>query len=318
MLVILHIQLIKIIMTKKIFFILIIIFIASCGNDQRSQNDKSHEDDILGFWDRKGTVQYVNGVAVDTLLIENSDNPDYKQIKAYVDGNILWMNNFADTVNNPWNAGMGGYGKFKIHSNDSLTEYMANGTGWFGAYLKNYKDSLNVSNETYHMSVNLTQNSYSQKTGGTNSKRAEYYEPLDDLSPKTKIDGVWKRVYRINYVNGIPVDTLSIPSDAVLDVKVMHRGRYMYQVDATGMVGDPSKAAYGGYGGYGQFDYDDNGNLAEWPEWGSGNSQGENPPRTSVIYHKVKFYNDDLFLQVGKDTLETNQSNLGLVYKRIK
>ena len=64
--------------------------------------------------------------------------------------------------------------------------------------------------------------------------------------------------------------------------------------------------------------YDDNGNLAEWPEWGSGNSQGENPPRTSVIYHKVKFYNDDLFLQVGKDTLETNQSNLGLVYKRIK
>ena len=68
----------------------------------------------------------------------------------------------------------------------------------------------------------------------------------------------------------------------------------------------------------GVFYTDDNGNLAEWPEWGSGNSQSSNPPRTSVIYHKVKFYNDDLFLQVGKDTLEINQSNLGLVYKRIK
>jgi hypothetical protein len=92
----------------------------------------------------------------------------------------------------------------------------------------------------------------------------------------------------------------------------------MYQVDRTGIVGDPNKSAYGGYGGYGQFDYDNNGNLTEWPEWGSGNSQGTNPPRTNVIFHKVKFYNDDLFLQVGKDTLEVNQSNLGLVYKRIK
>ena len=27
----------------------------------------------MGLWDRKGTDQYVNGVAVDTLLIENSD-----------------------------------------------------------------------------------------------------------------------------------------------------------------------------------------------------------------------------------------------------
>ena len=70
----LPIQLIKIIMTKKIFLIPIIILLASCGNNQKSQNVNSFENDILGFWDRKGTVQYVNGVAVDTLLIENSDN----------------------------------------------------------------------------------------------------------------------------------------------------------------------------------------------------------------------------------------------------
>ena len=304
-------------MKNIILFIITSSLILSCNNEPKNDAN-SYESDISGFWDRKGTVEYVNGVAVDTLLIENSDNSSYKQIKAYVDGNIIWMNNSADTINNPWNAGMGGYGKFKIHSYDSLTEFMANGTGWYGAYLKNYKDSLNVSNETYPMSVNLTQNSYSQKTGGPDSKRAEYYEPLEELSPKTKIDGVWKRVYRINYVNGIPTDTISIPSDALLDVKVMHRGRYMYQVDETGMVGDPNKAAYGGYGGYGQFDYDNNGNLAEWPEWGSGNSLRSDPPRTNVIYHKVVFYSDDLFLQVGKDTLEVNQSNLGLVYKRIK
>lgn len=300
-----------------ILFIITSSLILSCNNEPKNDIN-SYESDISGFWDRKGTVQYVNGVAVDTILIENSDNTSYKQIKAYVDGNTIWMNNFEDTLNNPWNAGMGGYGKFKIHSYDSLTEFMANGTGWYGAYLKNYKDSLNVSNETYPMNVNLTQNSYSQKTGGPNSNEAEYYEPLEELSPKTKIDGVWKRVYRINYVNGIPTDTISIPSDAVLDVKIMHRGRYMYQVDQTGMVDDPNKAEYGGYGGYGQFDYDDNGNLAEWPEWGSGNSLRSSPARTNVIYHKVVFYSDDLFLQVGKDTLEVNQSNLGLVYKRIK
>ena len=304
-------------MKQSILLIITFSIIIACKNEPKKELS-SYKSDISVFWDRKGTVKYINGVAVDTILIKDSDNTGYKQIKAYVDGNTMWMNNSVDTINNPWNAGMGGYGKFKIHSYDSLTEFMANGTGWFGAYLKNYKDSLKISNETYPMSVNLTKNSYSQMTGGPNSKNAEYYEPLEELSPKTKIDGVWKRVYRINYVNGVAVDTVSIPSDAVLDVKIMHGGRYMYQVDRTGIVGDPNKSAYGGYGGYGQFDYDNNGNLTEWPEWGSGNSQGTNHPRTNVIFHKVKFYNDDLFLQVGKDTLEVNQSNLGLVYKRIK
>ena len=70
------------------------------------------------------------------------------------------MNNFADTINNPWKAGMGGYGKFKIHSYDS-PEYMANGTGWFGAYLKIIKTL--IFRTKFIMSVNLTQNSYSQK-----------------------------------------------------------------------------------------------------------------------------------------------------------
>ena len=37
---------------------------------------------------------------------------------------------------------------------------------------------------------------------------------LPDVTPKNKIDGAWKRVYQINYVNGIPVDTTSVPNDA--------------------------------------------------------------------------------------------------------
>ena len=29
---------------------------------------------------------------------------------------------------------MGGYAKYKMHSKDSLTEYITHGTGWWGAW----------------------------------------------------------------------------------------------------------------------------------------------------------------------------------------
>jgi len=122
-------------MKQSILLIITFSIIIACKNEPKKELS-SYKSDISGFWDRKGTVKYINGVAVDTILIKDSDNTGYKQIKAYVDGNTMWMNNSVDTINNPWNAGMGGYGKFKIHSYDSLTEFMANGTGWFGAYLK--------------------------------------------------------------------------------------------------------------------------------------------------------------------------------------
>ena len=57
---------------------------------------------------------------------------------------MIWLNNARDTLT-PWKGGSGGYAKIKIHSKDSLTESMSNGTGSWGVYVKNTKDSLNVS-----------------------------------------------------------------------------------------------------------------------------------------------------------------------------
>ena len=112
---------------------------------------------------------------------------------------------------------------------------MSHGTGLMGAGLKQYKDENNVGSQTWNMSISLGDRTYSQKNR-PESEYAEYFEKLPDLEPKSRIDGVWKRVYEIAYVNEIPVDTTSIPSDVILDMKVMYRGRYMYQVDQTGFA----------------------------------------------------------------------------------
>ena len=55
----------------------------------------------------------------------------------------MWLNNSRDTLT-PWKGGSGGYAKFNIHSKDSLTELMSNGTGCWGTTIKKNKDSLNM------------------------------------------------------------------------------------------------------------------------------------------------------------------------------
>ena len=54
---------------------------------------------MQGFWNRIGTIQVVNGVPVDTLLIKDSDSKDYRQIKVYKDGNMVWLNNVKERFN---------------------------------------------------------------------------------------------------------------------------------------------------------------------------------------------------------------------------
>ena len=75
---------------------------------------------------------------------------------------------------------------------------------------------------------------------------AEFYEKMPSLS-KSKIDGVWKRAYEIIYVNGVAVDTTSVPSDVILDVKIIKDGYFLVQVDQTNLIKDPKKE-YGGGG----------------------------------------------------------------------
>ena len=108
-------------MSKKILFVSILIFLVSCGNNQKNKNIDSYEEDILGFWNRVGTIQLMNGIAVDTLAFVNSQTPNNKQIKVYLNDRVMWINNFWKDSMAPWKGGSGGYGKFNIYSRDSLT-----------------------------------------------------------------------------------------------------------------------------------------------------------------------------------------------------
>tara|TARA_B110000027_G_scaffold109024_1_gene116321 strand:+ start:80 stop:1012 length:933 start_codon:yes stop_codon:yes gene_type:complete len=309
----------------KINFIAIFIlgsFLVSCSNETNPNNSdlKTHKDNVQGFWNRIGTIQLVNGIAVDTLLIKNSENPDFKQIKAFKDDNTIWINNYKDSLS-PWKGGSGGYGKFKIHSKDSITEMISHGTGFWGAMVKNYKDSLNTQNWKFGLTTDFNKNRYTQKNS-PDSQFMEYWEKLPPLEPKSRIDGAWKRVYEIAYINGIPVDTISVSSDIILDVKIISNGRYTYQVDLTGNS-EENTPQYGGFGGFGTCKFDgENNTFTEWGEWGSGQWTGTSEPKTDPDVHQLTIYNDDLFLQVSKSSVgvlaNKGATGRGVVYKRIK
>ena len=127
-------------MNNKIFLILISLMILSCGDKQKSTTSEGPS--IEGFWNRIGTIQYVNGVPVDTAYIKESEFPNYKQIKVFKDGSMIWINNAKDTLL-PWKGGSGGYGKFVINSKDSITEDISHGTGWWGTMVKDLSQFIN-------------------------------------------------------------------------------------------------------------------------------------------------------------------------------
>jgi hypothetical protein len=311
-------------MKNKIFLSAISLIIFSCGETPKKEEAKSENplSEMEGFWNRIGTIQVVNGVPVDTLLIKNSENTDYRQIKVYKDGNMIWLDNVKSET--PWKGGGGGYGKFTVNSEKSLTEQMSAGTGYMAGWIDNYKDSLNVPAMDVTLSIDYKDDIYSQMNG-PNRQFMEYWERMPILPSKsTKFDGAWKRVYEIAYINDTPVDTLAVPSDVILDVKIMTNGRFAYQVDLTGNV-EVDTPQYGGYGGYGYYDYnEEDKTLKEYPVFGSGQSvlSVDEMQRTNFQTHEIKFYNDDLFIQIDKSnggmvSLE-EATGRGVVYRRIK
>ena len=311
-------------MKNKIFLIAISLIIFSCGETPKKEEAKSEKplSEMEGFWNRIGTIQVVNGVPVDTLLIKNSENSDFRQIKVYKDGNMVWLDNAKSET--PWKGGGGGYGKFTVNSEKSLTEHMSAGTGYMAVWVDNYKDSLNVPAMDVTLSIDYKDDIYSQMNG-PNRQFMEYWERMPILPSKsTKFDGAWKRVYEIAYINDTPVDTLAVPSDVILDVKVMSNGRYAYQVDQTGNA-EVDTPQYGGLGGYGYYDYNEEDNtLKEYPIFGSGMGTWSNDEmqRTNFATHEIKFYNDDLFIQIDRDysgmVSYEGATGRGVVYRRIK
>lgn len=307
----------------KTFATLIILLAISCGEAPKDKANMPDESSMIeGFWKRTGMVQFVNGKAVDTLYYADGDldppGKDFIQMKAFLDGNIFWiMNN--PSPNSPWKGSMGGYGKFKIEK-DSITEFMSHATGDMALYLKDMKDEAKTSSVPFKFGYTLTEKNYVQM-GGANEEgiaMAEYYEKMPSL-PKSKIDGVWKRSYEIIYVNGVAVDTTSVPSDVILDVKVFKDGYFLYQVDRTKITEDPSKRDFGGYGGFGEVEYSDD-ELREYIQFGSGTNLVDTIVRTFTDRKDMKFYDDDTFIQIDKRTPNQGQSNRtrGLIYRRIR
>ena len=138
------------------------------------------------------------------------------------------------------------------------------------------------------------------------------------------MDGVWKRAYEISYVNGIAIDTTSVPTDAILDLKIIKDGYFMVVVDQTNYIKDTKNPEYGGISGYGQFEYDGKGNMIEYNEFGSWRgSVNNNTPRNAANAHyaSVTFYDDDMYQQITKDTLNQTwrqDKERGVVYKRVQ
>ena len=100
----------------------------------------------------------------------------------------------------------------------------------------------------------------------------------------------------------------------------MTNGHFIYSVDQTGIY-EPDKTEYGGFGAYGKFEYS-NGNLSEYAEFISGNYIPERIlepyDKSRAHYASVEFYNDDMYIQITKDTLGQQGIGRGLVYQRIK
>ena len=304
---------------KTSLLLISIIAFMSCGETPKDKVKSEAKSPIEeGFWKRTGMVQFVNGKPVDTLYYADGDldppGKDFIQMKAFLDGNIFWiMNN--PSPNSPWKGSMGGYGKYKKEK-DTITEFMSHATGDMAVYMKNLKDEAKTSTIPFKFSYTLTEKNYIQK-GEDNEEgfaMAEFYEKMPSLS-KSKIDGVWKRAYQINYVNGVAIDTVSVPSDVITDVKIIKDGYFIFQVDNSKAVKDVSKPQFGGGGGYGEVEYSD-GELREYIQYGSGNYTLDTIVRSLVWYHDVEFYDDETFRQI--DRAEYNNTSKGLIYRKIK
>ena len=313
---------------KKLIIIFFTLFIA-CGESPKKEEivDKNPLPGLEGFWKRIGTIQTVNDIPVDTIFIGESETPELRQIKVFYNGHIAWMNNDYNQ-SNPWTGGTGMYGKYKINSEESITESISHGSGGSVNWIHSYKDSLGVNYRDVNLGISLSGNYHSlnvppvfEGMEGIDERQnptayMELWEKMPEINSETKADGVWKRVYEIQYVNGIPVDTVSVPSDGTLDVHFRKNGRFLYQVDNAG-ISEPGDDLYWGYGGYGQYDLIDEKSIMEYHEYVSGRVGRVRPQTTSKTNGgrlELEFYNDDMFKQVQIDSM--GKSTRGVVYRR--
>tara|TARA_B100000941_G_C28452326_1_gene525781 strand:+ start:16 stop:966 length:951 start_codon:yes stop_codon:yes gene_type:complete len=262
---------------KKIISTLLIILIFSCAGENNSEVKK--ETKFVGFYDLKGAVEFVNGIAVDTIL-----SPDRRQTKFFSeDGSQhMWINNQKAPEGSPWISGQGVYGE-GIMGENTLTEIVKENFGGRAPIfsipmdtLKKFWHDVDTINRTLTWKTPIVykdENSFSQLSPGNQdgSRLSEYYEKVEE-GEKTDLDGVWLRKGTINYVNNVAIDTVFIKPTDLLQIKFYHRGRLMF-FTRDYSIEDTSLASWYGLGMYGTFSYE-NGRLTEQMDYGLyGNEQ---------------------------------------------
>ena len=304
---------------KKILKFLFLSIIISCGNNQDSTADRKASYATEGFWERIGTIQIVNGVSVDTIYwddLELETRP--RQVKAYVGDYFAWLSN--DGVNeplnedHPWKTGAGAFGTYTFNpessDRDNMVESLTNNIGRSHLWGEDWKNLSKDQPFPVRFAATVTEKNYTQlfvrnitndsifdlreTTVGTTPEYAEYYEKIDE-TPASKIDGVWKHIANVNYINGVAVDTIGVP-DGLDDHKIFHKGNVMVNFDFTkAKKGDPN---WGGAGLSGKFTYKDN-LLVETFNLSTGNwraSGGVWPPTP----YDIEWIDDDSFVQIWK------------------
>ena len=256
---------------KKIISTLLIILIFSCAGENNSETTKTTK--LVGFYDYKGAVEFVNGIPVDTIL-----NPDRRQTKFFTEDGLhhMWTNNSKGPDGAPWTSGEGIYGEAHI-KNDTITEIIKHNFGgrapiWLAPIdtLKKYWYTADEKTKTLVWKAQLVfenEKSFAQLGGSQGNRRlSEYYEKVKG-GKKTELDGVWIRKGTINYVNNIPVDTIPINSDKFFQVKIYDKGKVMFLSRDLAIEDSSLQGFYGG-GIYGNFTYE-NGVLSEIIDYGT-------------------------------------------------
>ena len=102
---------------------------------------------------------------------------------------------------------------------------------------------------------------YNQRWKAQDTASTSYSELYikKEESEATVLDGAWKRIANVRYINDVPVDTIAVP-EGLDDYKVYIKGNVIVNVDPkNAKQGDPF---WGGAGLLGKFSYID-GTLTE-------------------------------------------------------
>jgi len=304
---------------KKILKFLIISIIVSCGGTEETKVEVKKSYATEGFWERVGTIQIVNGVNVDTIYwddLELETRP--RQVKAYAGSHFAWLSNAGVNQplneDHPWKTGAGAFGTYtfdaKSTNQDNMVESLTNNIGGSHLWGEGWQNLSKDNPLPIRFAATVTDKNYTQlavrnvesdsifgvdeRTIGNTPEYAEYYEKIDETLA-TKIDGIWKHIANVRYINGVAVDTIGVP-EGLDDHKIFHKGNVMVNFDFTkAKKGDSN---WGGAGLSGKFTYKNN-MLVETFNLSTGNwraAGGVWPPTP----YDIEWIDDDSFVQIWK------------------